>query len=302
MSEPTEETMDPSRHPQDQSILTYVKSPESDEYRDLRLHIAGCSYCRRRAELTALLRQQGHWLESEAAAVEARMHDLFAGRLEHEQAHAYRQELKQDPARLRAALHYASHARAMREIGAAAPSRASLWNSLLSRLQQGLNFQTPVWQTIPAAAVLLVLGVMFFGQITPTGTTGTEVIAFEDDLVVQFVAQEPQPGIGFFAQPGVNAIPFAGMNIELVGNNRLRLSWPQIETAQDYQLKLQVFRNGETQVLARRTLDGTSVELEIGEPLTQHRYEWVLSGDTSDNRSFYTSGGFVISQQRVTTK
>ena len=84
------------------------------------------------------------------------------------------------------------------------------------------------------------------------------------------------------------------MKIELRADNRLYLSWPEIPGASDYNLKLQVFRDGQTQLLARRQLESTMAEFQFDEPLTQHRYEWVLSGTTHDQGSFQANGGFVI--------
>ena len=82
-----------------------------------------------------------------------------------------------------------------------------------------------------------------------------------------------------------------------MADDRLRLSWPEIPEANDYNLKLQVFRDGETRVLTRQTLNSTLVEVQLDEPLTQHRYEWILSGNTRDNRSFQANGGFVITRE-----
>ena len=102
--------------------------------------------------------------------------------------------------------------------------------------------------------------------------------------------------IGFFSQQNAAAEPFAGMQIEIVDSRRLRFSWPEIESASDYNLKLRVFRDGETRLLARKNLDDTRVELELDEDLAQYRYEWVLSGDTLDKRSFQVKGGFVVTE------
>lgn len=289
--------MDPTEHPEDQLILNYVKAPGADGFNELRLHLADCRYCRRRTELTALLREQGHWLESEAVEPDARIAELIAGNLSTEQVAELQQDLKQDPDSLRAALHYASHARAMDELKQARQNRVSVWTLIPTLLQQCFSFKAPIWKTVPAVAVLLVLATLIVDQIVPQDNNGVgRVIVFSDNQVIQFVGHESQPGIGFFNQPTANTEPFTGMSVEVIGHNRLRLIWPEVETVQAYKLKLQVFRDGETQVLARRTLATTSVDLEIAEPLTQHRYEWIVSGDTSDNRSFQASGGFVIAR------
>lgn len=290
-----DENMDANNHPEDQLIQDYLKAPDSKSFDELRLHLAGCGYCRRRTEMTAMLREQGHWLESERSAADPGVADLLAGKLDPEQAHQLKQEIKQDPARLRAALHYASHAHAMREITGPAAPREPAWTGITSRLGDWLNFQAPLWQMAPVVAVIMTVAVLVINQYDVLDRHGqARIVAFQDEQTLRYVSQETQPGIGFFSQQGAHAKPFGGMEIELLAGNRLRLSWPEIPDASDYNLKLQVFRAGETRVLARQTLSSTSAELVIAEPLTQHRYEWVLSGNTRDNRSFQTNGGFVI--------
>jgi hypothetical protein len=85
--------------------------------------------------------------------------------------------------------------------------------------------------------------------------------------------------------------------VQLENSNKLVFSWPAVDDALIYQLKLQVFRDGETVVLGRVSSSNPGAVIELAEPLTQHRYEWVLSGDTQDKQSFQTSGGFVVSAQ-----
>lgn len=290
-----DENMDPNDHPEDQLIQDYLKAPDAKAFDELRLHLAGCAYCRRRTEVSAMLRAQGHWLESEPGAADPAVADLLAGKLDPQRASQLQQEIRQDPARLRAALHYASHAHAMREITEPAAPRGSAWTGFMNRLGDWLNFQAPLWQMAPVVAVVMTVAVLVINQTDVLDQDGSaRVVAFQDEQTLRYVSQETQPGIGFFSQQGADTKPFAGMQIELLAGNRLRLSWPEIPDASDYNLKIQVFREGEIRVLARQTLSSTTAELVIAEPLTQHRYEWVLSGDTGDNRSFQTNGGFVV--------
>lgn len=294
-----EDAMDPSQHPEDDLIQDYLKTPEAGDFSALRLHLAGCSYCRRRTEITALLRTQGEWLETDAVAADARVDDYFSGRLETAEADSLRDEIKKDPARLRAALHYASHARSMREIDqrAAPPAAPADSESIGARIGHWLGFGLPRWQMAPVLAVLMALAIVLLVQLDPSQSGGeTRVIAFADDPVVKFVSQQRQPGIGFFSQQNIDSRPFAGMTIEIPTPDTLRFSWPEIERASGYNLKLQVFRDGETLVLTRQNLNLSTTEVVIDEGLTQHRYEWVLSGNTSDERSFQASGGFVVTQ------
>ena len=294
------ETMEAGEHPADQMIQDYLKAPQAEAFAELRLHLAACGHCRRRTELTAMLRDQGHWLESEAIEIDPRVAELVAGRMDAAQASRLRQEIKNDPAALHAALHYVSHARAMHEITADKRHAQSFSSMARSLLKHWLTFEAPLLQVAPALAVVLTVAVLMFNQGDSTQVGGqAEIVAFQDSPVLQFAGHETQPGIGFFSQQGANAQPFGGVAIELLADDRLRLSWPEIPGASGYNLKLQVFRDGQTHVLARQTLSSTEIELQLDGPLTQHRHEWVLSGNTRDKRSFQAKGGFVITRKQA---
>lgn len=295
MTNHSDENMESIDHPQDQLIQDYLKAPQAKAFDELRLHLAACGHCRRRTEVTAMLRDQGHWLESERVEADPRVAELLAGKLQPRQASQLKQELKQDPASLRAALHYATHAQAMSGITEPDRHNASLWSMCLAQVKSWLNFQAPLWQTAPVVAVVMTVAVLVFNQYSPADRSAqAQIVAFQDKQTLQYASQESQPGIGFFSQQAADAEPFEGMNIELLEGNRLRLSWPEIPMATGYNLKIQVFRDGETRVLARQASNMAEVELVLDQALTQHRYEWVLSGDTSDSRSFQTNGGFVV--------
>jgi len=293
MSNDSEEMMDSIEHPQDHQILDYVKTPELSKFSQLRLHLAACRYCRRRAELTALIRDQGHWLEAEAVDIDAPMADLMADRLDDAQAEQLRQTLKQDPAALRAALHFASHASAMDSLTKEFPVKTKTGSSVGDWLRNWLP--ASIWQAVPAMALVMMLAVILVNQYRPGDAEGQlRVVAFNDNPVIQIVGQETQPGIGFFTQQGVNARPFGGMQIELSPDNQLHFSWPEVDKALFYTLKLQLFQKGETRVLSRQTLDTNTALVELSEIPSSLRYEWVLSGDIDAQQSFQASGGFVI--------
>jgi hypothetical protein len=295
MTNYSDENMDSNDHPEDQLIQDYLKAPQEKVYDELRLHLAGCGHCRRRTEVTAMLREQGQWLESERVEADPRVADLLAGKLPPRQGSQLQQELKQDPASLRAALHYAAHAQAMSGITEPHQPNASWWSMCRTRITSWLNFQAPLWQTAPAIAVVMTVAVLVVNQYYPADKNAqAQIVAFQDKQMLRYASQEIRPGIGFFSQQAADAEPFEGMNIELLEGNRLRLSWPEIPMATGYNLKIQVFRDGETRVLARQSSTSAEVELLLEQALTQHRYEWVLSGDTSDSRSFQTNGGFVV--------
>lgn len=291
-----DDAMDPSQHPEDSTIQDYLKTPEAAAFDGLRVHLASCGYCRRRAELTALLQTRGEWLENERCEADPRLADLLAGRLDRAQAQQLRAQLQQDPVRLRAALHYLSHAQAMSEIDPAAGAPQTRRSGPLATIRNWLSFEAPLWQTVPVMALVMGLALLLLQQAPLRPDADARIVAFDDTPRLQFVSQQSQPGIGFFSQPDSAAESFDGMRIELLDERRLRMSWPAIEAANGYNLKLQVFRDGETRVLARQKLQANSTELQLDEALTQHRYEWLLSGDTRDQRSFRARGGFVVTR------
>jgi len=287
--------MPTGEHPGDEIILEYLNAPETEAFAGFRLHLVACAYCRRRTDTTALLRQQGEWLETgDVDDPDPRLAELVAGRLQDESASELRDQIKQDPARLRAALHYASHAQAMATVDAPRMRPESSGRRIASKLSAWLNLRAPIWQMAPALVLLLGISLIVVDRVE---REQVRVVTFPDQTDILFYGLSNQTGIGFFAQPGSNTMPFDGMRVELLDDRRIRLKWPEIGEGTVYKLKLQVFRGGGAEVLSRQTLNQSMTELVFDQPLTRHRYEWVLSGETGDSRLFQLSGGFVISDQ-----
>lgn len=128
--------------------------------------------------------------------------DLLQHRISDPQASNLREQIKQDPKLLRQALHYASHHAAMRR-SVATPLPAtpadSIWRKMKQNIGNWLQYQTPVWQVVPVAAVLIaVITVLSIQQQKPQQNQLARLINFEDTPTIQFIAQNAQPGIDFF--------------------------------------------------------------------------------------------------------
>lgn len=221
--------------------------------------------------------------------------DLLHGRLTTEEATKLRERIKRDPQLLDQALHYSRHHVAMQNQTQAVETQkpaSSFRQSFVDTVIRFFQFETAVWKLAPLAAVLIVV-VMFNGLQRSQERQLPGIVQFEDQSGLVFVAQETQPGIGFFANTRQIAEPFEGVTLHLNSPREIVFSWPEIDGALNYRLKLQVFRNGETLVLGNALSKQPQARIQLQEPLGQHRYEWILTGDTVDKQSFYASGGFV---------
>ncbi|NNE64074.1 MAG: hypothetical protein HKN34_08325 [Gammaproteobacteria bacterium] len=232
-------------------------------------------------------------------SIEHEMSDLLHNRLDQQAAAELRERVRQNPAMLREALHFARHHVAMQK-NVQEPrepkTKVFWWREVANLIRQSLQFETDVWKMIPVAVVLLAVATVFVDQQRRQPSQLTRLIEFDSNSSMQFFAQQSQPGIGFFANTRQTSIPFEGVSVTINNDEEIAFSWPAIENAQSYQLKLQVFRNAEAVVLGRYAGKEPGAVIKLSEPAGRHRYEWVLSGDTIDKRSFQTTGGFVIAQ------
>lgn len=293
--------MNTSKHLSDNELVEYLKAPQQARFEQMRLHLATCSDCRGLCELTTQLRQHSHLLNSGGSEEHDDISDLMHGRLSTQQAAELKRCIKQEPATLKAALHYASHHIAMQNQSRAegTSDRSVSGPALLSRLsgifKHWMLIETPIWKMAPVAAVFVMVISLFMIQNKDQNLFESGlVVSYQDNPLIQFVAQESQPGIGFFSDVKKHSKPFGNMEIQLKDNHAIQFTWKAVDDAQDYRLKLQVFRNGEMVVIGQVSSSESKALLRLADPLSPNRHEWVLSGNTTDGRAFQTSGGFVI--------
>ena len=295
--------MNNAEHPETEQLFAYSEQPESIELQAVGLHLATCGQCRVDLQTMSGLRQHVGAMSRDQSEspdnIEHDVSDLLHNRLDRQTAAELRVRVRRNPAMLREALHFARHHVAMQKSVREPETqkrRILWWRKVANVIRQSLQFEAAVWKMIPVAAVLLAVVTVFVDQQHQPTSQLARLIEFDSKPTMQFFAQQSQPGIGFFANTRQTSIPFEGVSLTINNDEEIAFSWPAIENVQNYRLKLQVFRNGEAVVLGRYAGEEPSAVIKLSEPAGRHRYEWVLSGDTIDKRSFQTSGGFVIVQ------
>ena len=107
-------------HPESEQLIAYSEQPESVEHQAVGLHLASCGQCRMDLETSTNLRRHAGWISTNLTElsdeIEGEMSDLLNNRLSGQAAAELRERIKQNPAMLREALHYARHHVAM-ELG-----------------------------------------------------------------------------------------------------------------------------------------------------------------------------------------
>jgi len=296
--------MSDTKHLETEQLIAYSEQPDLAELHSVGLHLASCGQCRMDLQALSSLRQHAGWIstqsESLSADIAIDVGDLVHQRLSASGADELRERIKQNPAELKQALHYVRHHTAMKkQVNKAADSSPEI--SFVGRIRQRLvtllQFETAVWKLIPLTVVLVTSAALFSESFfQPAPVQLAKVVQFKDQTRIQFVAQESQPGIGFFANSAQSSRLFEGVSVALNRDREMTFSWPVIKDATSYQLKLQVFRDGETVVLGRVSSEDTNALIRLDEDPGQHRYEWVLTGDTINKQSFQANGGFVVAR------
>ena len=292
-------------HPETAQLIAYSEQPETIALQAVGLHLASCGSCRKELQAMSDLRQHAGWIsinpDKYAEDIAIEVDDLMHRRLSESQATELRQRVKQSPEALRQALHYARHhtamAAQMSTIANTKNPSLSIIEGIKNRILGCLRFETPVWKLIPVTIVLVTVVTLLNHDLFQSGSLPlAKVVHFKDQASIQFVAQDLQPGIGFFANAMQTSEGFEGVSISMTGDREMAFSWPEIKAATSYNLKLQVFKNGETVVLGRVSGKDNNAVISLSEAPSQHRYEWVLTGDTISKQSFQATGGFVVTR------
>ncbi len=239
--------------------------------------------------------------------------DYVDGLLEADEAEKAKAFIDIQPDAMKAALHYTSHIESMaselsrQEIVYQPPqsvrrSQNSLFTDMSSFFRQFFSVRSPMVYTMAATAVVFI-AVLFLAQSPILQRNQVTIASFQDDPTIQFTAKNKLPGVGFFTQSGNTSKPFEDIRIELISENTLKISWPEVDGAELYKMRIQVFNQGKKTVLKENStqVNYTTflVEPEHQAGKANKRYEWVLYGNTADDRMFYASGGFVISRYKA---
>lgn len=289
-----------TEHPDSIALATFAEQPDSQHA--VREHILHCAACRAKVDtLHSLQHQLGVLLPELAPAHRAVVNtaDIAAyvdDRIEAASRSALAKQIKDDPASLKSALHYATHSAAMQQVLDSThhySTTSHTTNELWPKLKRWLTGPTPAWSMAAAASLLLGINLLVSNHNQQESSEKLQIASYQDDAKLYFPG-DSAPGIGFFhnAQPQ-QAEKFSGMEFNLNTPNTLTVHWPEVENATYYTFNLRLISAGITQTLADTQVGAPELQITF-EPQPGKRYEWQLSGQTQDGKFFQTQGGFVL--------
>jgi hypothetical protein len=300
-----------SDHPETALLQNYLNNIAAAEYSELRLHLIRCAHCRAVVDglsgLQAISQQPQDTNETLTEHQQQQIADFIDGNVRAADQQPISDFIQSSAAAMKAALHYASHKSAMdkaaikpvlaaRQASTLSAKHNAPLNAWLNKLKSLISIQTPVWFSVPAtAAIVALISINLLHQPVPDNNVYA-IANYQDNAIIQFRTKSALPGIGFFARSGQVSEPYADVSVAVTENKQIKIQWPPVSGALNYTLRLQMFHQGNKTVLGEVTTTDTSAAISTGLDNIFHRYEWVLSGDTQDNRVFVSSGGFVISK------
>jgi len=294
------------KHPEPEKLIEYVESAQGETDRRVALHLACCNECRVHVSNLMRLQQQVQSLSQSTTATNGKVLDVEEEKaiVENKLSQEQLQRIKSDKQRLKAALFLASQVNASSSLKpqTAKPSASkndpaanlnnatpSLWNTWALKLRQSFS----QWEYAALAASLTIAVIFGVNLVQMTGQTN--IVAYSDNPVVVYKQIKPNnPGMGFFSGAVNVSKAYSGVTIHASAKNQLSLNWPKVEGAENYLLQLyHINKGGNELVFEKRTLNTALLVNNIS--LQAHtRYEWKLSGNTTDQRRFSASGGFVL--------
>ncbi len=304
------------------TLLAYLESPSAADYSELRLHLAGCKQCRASVEqlkqLQSRIRQSPEITSSNfenqfTATVEEQLIEQYVdGALAGAEHRQIKSLLQQQPQALKAALHYAGQRAAMDRAGIdknvashevalnnMAPQQneyRSAQQTLINKLANFFELRPPIWLSVPATAMaMLAIIVLVYPSTSPTGDN-MAIASYQDNAVIRFQDINQPPGIGFFSKAQRTSKPYEAMQVTLKKNS-LNLQWPVVDNATSYNVSVYIINEGQRLTISEQSSNSNNLAINNFKAQIGKRYEWQLTGETSDAKTFTASGGFVINQQ-----
>lgn len=298
--------MESTQHPSFELLQDYIREADSAQFAELRLHLSGCAECRAQVDAMNALQQYYPWLENPAVdeQLQQQLVDYMEQRLPEDQHSQVQGMLKENPAAMKAALHYASHRAAMQQsvpvsslndVGQHAG--ISLLGRLRAYLADWLDLRAPVWMMAPATAALVLVAIIMLQPGIDDENARFDIVAYQDNPLIQFRGNESLPGIGFFNRADNASAVYDQVSVSLPKPGKVAIQWPEVANAVEYKMRLQAFYQGEKHSLGEVITTQNRAIFDVENVPVNSRYEWILSGQTARQKTFYTSGGFVISKK-----
>lgn len=292
------------KHPLLETLIGYSESPAKDEYAAVRRHLLVCGQCRQSVQrLNGLKRAVQHLPESindtdydHSVEYEEKIAKYVDKQLDDVEREDVKKKLYGDPKAMKSALHYAAHSHAMKSALSEKPKKAdSTKSELVSKLASVLLWHREISLPVPLAlAASFMLCVAIVSQLYVDNETSALLAPYQDNPVITFQDKAlPSDSIGFFSQSIERSQPYHGVEMRLDSEDTLRVTWPPVDQATGYRFELHRVGNGGLEPVASVTTIETIVELSAIQLAKGYRYEWRLSGETTQY-SFHTIGGFVV--------
>lgn len=290
-----------NQHPDDQQLQAYLQEPEADRFIDISLHLASCVDCRQQLagmqKFKSIYRQlKGVVLSNQQ---QQRVDEFTQQSLSREDYAVAQEEIRAHPAMLKSALYSLSLQPVAVQAGSTQTTSAiKNQSSFITRLIEWFNWPMPLWSGVALASVITMMVTLVVDNtmLQQAANTSLQISSYQDSENMRFIPPQTVPGIGFFSAAKNYTKPYQGLQVSLDQNQQLQLQWQAVDEATQYQVALYRFSNGNKQLVKKVTTQNTYASLQLQLESFNQRFEWTLSGSTSQQVSFTTSGGFVISQ------
>jgi len=309
--------MKPIKHPAKEALLAYIEAPEAQESAAIGRHLISCRSCRQAIQqLSSVVTQLEHNLhyypQAKSSLADEDIADWVEGKLSAGETQRLDALIHNEPAALKAALHYANHSLKMqRELTwhessqASQSSTGTAPNRLprnISLWQRFVQWRPPVWMTVPVtmtATACLVLVVVFSqSMFVPSVEPQLSIISYQDTPVIQFTRAAPRPGIGFFSQGSQQKRqPFDDMMIRADPQQGLHLQWTPVNNAKNYNIQLYLIEGDQRLPIGKGYSENASMVISDFQAIAGRRYAWELTGSTVDHLKFKANGGFFVNTQ-----
>ncbi len=159
-----------------------------------------------------------------------------------------------------------------------------------------LNTSQPIWKpiTVFAGIAALYFSLMMTDFKSPVNPSAQHLVTYQDSGYLEYTQERNTPGIGFFGGTMIEKTPVK-MPVIHWHNNTLTLSWDKISDIEDYVLEISTLSEGKKNIVAYLKSNVPMISFENVELNSHRRYLYIISGKTTSNKNFKTSGGFIIS-------